>query len=180
MAMRSLLLLTLLAIGCPIAAAQVRRPPNLEFQDLRGTKHRLADLRGSVAVVNYWATWCVPCREELPMLSKLMQKYAGVGVRFIAISADDDPIAHKQRAKIDQFLDAERPAMDIWLGADLDALERCGLGQVLPATMVLNANGEVIARIEGRAREEDLVAPIEWLLNPEQSPTAPPALVKRY
>jgi thiol-disulfide isomerase/thioredoxin len=180
MTKRSILLLFLLAFGYRIAAAQTRRPPNLEFQDLKGTRHKLADLRGSIAVVNYWATWCVPCREELPMLSKLMQKYAGAGVRFIAISADDDPTARKQRAKLDQFLEVQKPAMDIWLGADLDVLERCGLGQVLPATMVLNINGEVIARVEGQAREEDLTAPIEWLLHPGTNPKPSAALIKRY
>ena len=114
------------------------------------------------------------------MLSKLAQKYSGAGVRFIAISVDEDPSARKQRTKIDQFLTEQKLAMDIWLGADLDALERCGLGQVLPATMVLNADGQVVARIEGEAREEDLVTPIEWLLNPGARSPPPPALVKRY
>ncbi len=168
----------LLAVASHLGAADSKRVPNLEFQNLSGSKVRIGDLHGSIAVVNFWATWCVPCREEFPMLSGLAQKYAGK-VRFVSISADEDPTNRKRRAGIDRFLDDQKPAMEIWLGADLDALQRCGLGQVLPGTLILDANGQVISRVEGQAREEDIAAPIEWLLHGQRGP-APPAVVKRY
>lgn len=168
----------LLAVVSSLGAADSKRVPNLEFQSLSGTKVRTGDLDGSIAVVNFWATWCVPCRQEFPMLSSLAQKYAGK-VRFVSISADDDPANRKHRAKIDQFLNDEKPAMEIWLGADLDALERSGLGQVLPGTLILDANGQVISRVEGQAQEEYIVAPIKWLLNGQSGP-APRREVKRY
>ncbi|HSU77616.1 MAG TPA: TlpA disulfide reductase family protein, partial [Burkholderiales bacterium] len=51
--------------------------PALELQDLAGKEHRLADYRGSVVLVNFWATWCVPCREEMPSIDKLRSSLKG-------------------------------------------------------------------------------------------------------
>ena len=167
-----------LAVASNLGAADSNRLPNLEYQNLSGSKMRLADLHGSIAVVNFWATWCGPCREEFPLLSRLTQKYAGK-VRFVSISADDDPRNKKPRALIERFLTDQKPAMEIWLGADVDDLHRFGLAQILPSTLILDANGQVISRVEGQAREQDLVGPIEWLLGGQQG-TAPAAVVKRY
>lgn len=165
------------AILAPHAFA--KRAPNLEFQNLDGTGVKIADLHGSIAVVNFWATWCGPCREEMPMLSKLAQTYADRKVRFVAISADQDPGNKKNRAKIDQFLAAQKPATEIWLGADLGNLDRLQLGDALPATIILDENGEIVARVMGQAHEDDVKAPVEWLLNGKNGPP-PPASVKRY
>lgn len=176
-------LVLLFSISWIVPAAQAKRAPNLEFKSLGGSTQKIADLRGSIAVVNFWATWCGPCREEMPMLSRLAEQYgaqyAGKKVRFIAISADEDPGNRKNRARIDQFLSDHKPAMEIWLGADLDMLERFQLGNVLPATVILDENGEVIARIMGQAHEEDVRAPVDWLLNGRDG-DPPPASVKRY
>jgi len=155
--------------------AQAKRAPNLELKGLAGKTEKIADLRGSIAVVNFWATWCGPCREELPMLSKLETEYGPRKVRFIAISADEE----KDRKKVDAFLSKNPLGMDVWLGADLDMLERAGLGNELPATMILDDQGEVVARILGQAREEDLRRPLDWLLSGKNGP-APTPVVKHY
>jgi len=171
----SLRILTALAVCCLMPLAQAKRAPNLELKDLGGKTQKVADLRGSIVLLNFWATWCGPCREELPLLSGLSQEYAGKKVRFIAVSADD----MKDRAKIDQFLSRQKLDMEVWLGADLDMLERAGLGNVLPATMILDEQGEIVARILGEAREQDVRAPLDWLLGGKAGPP-PPAEVKRY
>jgi thiol-disulfide isomerase/thioredoxin len=155
--------------------AHAKRAPNLDLKDLSGTPHKLAELRGSIVVLNFWASWCGPCREELPLLSKLSQEYAAKKVRFIAASADES----KDRAKIDQFLSERLLFLDIWVGADLDMLDRVGLGNVLPATIVLDEQGEIIARIQGQAQEQDLRAPLDWLLGSRSGPPPPP-LTKRF
>ena len=168
------ILITLLA--CLITpAAQAKRVPNLELKDQAGNAHSLSELRGSIAVVNFWATWCGPCREEMPMLSKLSEEYAVQKVRFIAASAD----VPKDKSKIAKFVEAQKPSMDIWIGADLDMLERAGLGNVLPATLIVDQQGEVIARILGEAREADVRTVLDWLLAGKSGPP-PPALVKHY
>jgi len=176
LAFRTALLFGLLAAALN---GYAKRPPNLTFRNLSGAEVKIGDLRGSITVINFWATWCGPCQEEMPMLSGLTQAYAEKKVRFIAISADEDPGNKKNRAKIDQFLAAHKPEMEIWLGADLDTLGRMQLGNVLPATILLDENGEVITRILGQAKEEDLKAPLDWLANGKSSP-APPAVIKRY
>ena len=56
---------------CLLPSVQAKRAPNLEMKDLSGNTHKVADLRGSIVVLNFWATWCGPCREELPLLSNL-------------------------------------------------------------------------------------------------------------
>jgi thiol-disulfide isomerase/thioredoxin len=162
------------AICCLLLPAQAKRAPNLELKDLKGNPHKLAELRGSIVVLNFWATWCGPCREELPLLSRLSQQYAGKKVLFIAASADEP----KDRAKIDKFLSSQQLDLDVWVGADLDMLQSAGLGNELPATMVLDDQGEVVARILGQAREEDVKAPVDWLLSGKAGPP-PPAITKR-
>jgi thiol-disulfide isomerase/thioredoxin len=175
----SLRVMTILLAFCLIPIAEAKRTPNLEFKDLTGQTQKIAALRGSITVVNFWATWCGPCLEELPLLSKLHQEYAEKKVRFIAISADEAPDKPKNRAKIDQFLSQHKPAMEIWLGADLDMLDRLALGNVLPATVILDEQGEVIAKVMGQAHEEDIKLPLEWLLNGKSGP-APTLVTKRY
>jgi thiol-disulfide isomerase/thioredoxin len=166
---------TALLVCCLAPMAQAKRAPNLELKSLDGNTQKLSDLRGSIVVLNFWATWCGPCREELPLLSKLSQEYAAKKVRFIAVSMDD----LKDRAKIDDFLSRQKLGMEVWLGADLDMLERAGLGNVLPATMILDEQGEIVARIHGEAREQDVKAPLDWLLGGKTGPP-PPAEIKRY
>ncbi len=156
-------------------AALAKRAPNLELKDLAGNTKRIADLRGSIVVVNFWATWCVPCRAELPMLSELTREYAGKKVRFIAVSADE---ARNQK-KVDEFLTSSKVEMEVWVGADLDMLESAGLGNELPATMILDEKGEIVARVLGQAHVEDIRDPLEWLLGERQGPV-PVAITKRY
>ena len=176
---KSVRILTMLLICCLVPVAQAKRAPNLEFKNLAGNSQKISDLRGSITVINFWATWCGPCLEELPLLSKLTHEYAEKKVRFIAISADEAPDKPKNRAKIDEFLNHQKPAMEVWLGADLDMLDRLGLGNVLPATVILDEQGEVIAKVMGEAHEEDIKVPLEWLLNGRNGP-APTAVTKRY
>jgi thiol-disulfide isomerase/thioredoxin len=162
-----------------IPASQAKRLPNLEFKSLTGQTEKLADLKGSITVVNFWATWCGPCKEELPLLEKLHQEYAGRKVRFVAISADEEPENKKNRAKIDMFLNHQNLGLEVWLGADLDMLDKLQLANVLPETMILDEQGEIVARIMGQAREDDVKGPVEWLLNGKTGP-APAPVTKRY
>ena len=158
-----------------IPPAQAKRAPNLELTDQAGKTQKISDLRGSIAVVNFWATWCEPCREELPMLTRLSKEYGNEQVRFVAVSADE----WKNRAAVGKFVAANQLGMEIWLGANLAMLERAKLGNELPATFIVDEQGDVVARVLGQAREEDIRQPLDWLLG-GRSGTAPQALVKHY
>jgi len=168
-------LFTLLLLCTLSPLVHAKRAPNLELKDLAGNQHNTAELRGSIAVVNFWATWCGPCKVELPLLSKLSQDYAPKKIRFIAASANES----KDRSKVVQYQNSEKLALEIWVGADLDMLDSAKLGNVLPATMILDEQGEVVARILGQAHEEDIRTVLDWLLAGKVGP-APAPITKRY
>jgi len=152
-----------------------KRAPNLDLKDLQGNSQKLTSLRGQIVVVNFWATWCGPCQEELPRLSKLAQSYSGKNVRFVAVSID----AAKDRAKIQPALEKSNVTLETWVGANTDTLANFGLGEIVPGTAILDEHGEIIARIMGEAHDEDVRTVVDWLLGGRSGPT-PPALTKRY
>jgi thiol-disulfide isomerase/thioredoxin len=157
------------------SAADARRIPNFELKDLTGHAQKMAALRGSIAVVSFWATWCAPCREELPRLSRLAQDYNASGVRFIAISIDEP----KDRAKVAPYIAQQKLTMDVWVGGDTDMLDRVGLGNIAPGTVIIDQQGEIVGRIMGEAREEDVKARVDWLLHGREG-VPPEPLTKRY
>lgn len=133
----------------------------LEFRGVDGATHSLAELHGHPAVVNFWATWCGPCREEMPRLQKLADAYGSKGVRFIAISLD----APDTQPKIPQVIAKRNLHIPVWTGADENTLKALDLGELVPATLILDDNGEVIGRIEGEASNGDIRSRVDWLLN---------------
>ena len=66
-----------------------QRRPDFELQDLNGAIVSSADFDGKVMLVNFWASWCKPCTEEMPMLTRLQQRYSGRGVQIVGIAVDD-------------------------------------------------------------------------------------------
>ncbi len=135
-------------------------PVELALRALDGTEQKLSDYRGRVVILNFWATWCVPCREEMPMLVRLQQEYEGRGVVVIGPSAD----APETQAKIEPFLRELKIGFPVWVGATTEHMERLGLGTALPATAVMDRDGRIVGRILGPLEEADLRARIEWLL----------------
>src|ERR1700756_2200854 len=123
-----------------IAPARAKRAPPLELKDLHGHSHKLAALHGQIVVLNFWATWCGPCQEELPRLSKLAQSYSGRNVRFIAVSIYDG----QDRASIEPALERAKVTLETWLGADTDTLSSFGLSDIVPGTAILDECGEII------------------------------------
>ena len=168
--------MALLLVSCLLPKPlMARRAPDPAFKTLNGQTRRLSALHGQIVVVNFWATWCGPCQEELPRLSQIAASYAGKPVAFVFISID----APKDRAKIPAALARLHVDFDSWVGADTDTLDRFGLGNIVPGTLVLDENGEPVARVMGEAKENDVRKPVEWLLGGKQG-DPPPALAKRY
>jgi thiol-disulfide isomerase/thioredoxin len=169
-------LLLPIALAClfPCVAA-AKHAPDPGFKSLDGQTRKLSALQGQVVIVNFWATWCGPCQEELPRLSKLAASYAGKPVRFVLVSIDEP----RNRSKIPAVLDRLHVSLESWDDADTDTVDRFGLGNIVPGTAILDEQGEVIARIMGEARDEDVRAAVDWILSGRSGP-APPALTKRY
>lgn len=166
----AVLLLASLAIS-----AQAKHAAKLKLRDLAGHPQSLSGLRGHIVVVSFWATWCTPCAEELPRLSRLSALYAAKEVHFIAVSIDES----RDRPKIQLFLAKENVSLEVWTGGDTGQLARFGLGDIVPGTVIVDADGEIIGRIMGEARDEDIQQRLDWLLGGKQGP-APEAMTKRY
>lgn len=171
--------LTVIAVClvCMLASpfSSAKEVPNLKLKDLAGHSQKLSDLRSHIVVLSFWATWCAPCQEELPRLSKLSQEYADSSVRFVAVSIDEA----KDRAKIEPYLTKQDIHLDVWVGGTADMLGRFGLGNIVPGTLIIDKQGQVITRIMGEAKDEDVRSRLDWLLHGRQGP-APEQKLKRY
>jgi thiol-disulfide isomerase/thioredoxin len=152
-----------------------KRVPDPTFKTLDGQSHKLSNLRGQIVIVNFWATWCGPCQEELPRLSQIAASYSGKPVNFVFISIDEP----KNRNKIPGTLAKLKIDFATWIGADTDTLDSFGLGNIVPGTLVLDETGAPVARILGEAREDDIRKPVDWLLSGRRG-DPPQALTKRY
>lgn len=169
------ILALLLSLVCFPALVCAKRVPDPTFKTLDGQSHKLSTLRGQTIVLNFWATWCGPCQEELPRLSQIAASYSGKPVSFVFISIDDP----KDRSKIPVTLTKLHIDFSTWVGADTDTLASFGLGNIVPGTLILDDTGQPVARIMGEAREEDVRKPVDWLLNGRKG-DPPQPLTKRY
>ena len=127
--------------------------------DLEGRPQAMQQWRGKLLVLNYWATWCNPCREEMPLLSRLHERYSSRGVQFVGIAAEEV-------ASVREFVRRLPVSYPLLAGGDAAADGTRAFGNVplaLPFTLVLDREGAVRATIRGRVREEALVKLLDRL-----------------
>lgn len=130
------------------------------FADMEGRPQPLSQWRGKVLVVNFWATWCAPCREEIPGFVRLQEKYRERGLQFVGIAID-------QRDKVQAFAQEFAMNYPVLLGG-IDSVEmsrqagnRAG---ALPFTLILDRSGQIVGRKLGALKEAKLDSMIESLL----------------
>lgn len=164
--------LLLISQGSVFGAKNVRK---LTLRDLSGNKARLSDYQGRIVVLNFWATWCGPCKEELPRLGKIADQYAAHNVAFLLASIDEQ----KKLDAVRDFVAQQKLGLPVLVGADVDLLEQLSGKDVVPATLIIDDKGDIIRAINGEAREEDVKEAVDWLLGGKQGP-APPERVKRF
>ena len=133
---------------------------DLGLKDPFGAEQRLAALKGRIVILNFWATYCTPCRQEMPDLAAIQNEYAALGVQVIGASADD--VA--DRDKVLQFVKETRINFPIWMGASTADMVRFGLGGALPGTVVIGRDGRIAKVISGVVNPADVKKQIDSML----------------
>jgi thiol-disulfide isomerase/thioredoxin len=142
------------------AAEVVGREVELTLKDLFGAEQRLAALKGRIVVLNFWATYCVPCRKEMPDLAAVQNEYAALGVQVVGASTDEA----EDRAKVLQFVKETKVNFPIWTGAAVADMVRFGLGAALPGTVVIDREGRIARVMPGIVNPVELKKQIDAML----------------
>jgi peroxiredoxin len=132
----------------------------LVLKDPFGTEQHLNSFKGRIVILNFWATYCIPCRKEMPDLAAIQNEYAALGVQVIGASADDV----EARDEVLQFIKEMKINFPIWMGASSGDMMRFGLGMALPGTVVIDREGRVAKVISGVVNPPDLKKQIDAML----------------
>ncbi|HSA93011.1 MAG TPA: redoxin domain-containing protein [Terriglobales bacterium] len=141
--------------GAPTVAGKLRGnpqgslAPDFTLQSVDGRTVRLADLRGKAVVLNFWATWCGPCKVEMPWLAELQKQYGPQGLEVIGISMDDE------REKVLPFVKEVGADYTILHGTE-EVGEAYGGVQFLPATFYVDREGKIVDRVFGLVSHSEI------------------------
>ncbi|MGC2617808.1 MAG: TlpA disulfide reductase family protein [Acidobacteriaceae bacterium] len=145
----------------PLDGKQAR---NFTLEDLHGQKVSLASFKGRPLVVDFWATWCGPCKIEIPWFEKLHDQYAGQGLEILGVSSDDldkgDPAKlFTEKRDISDF--ATKMGMNYPVLIDADSIaDQWGGLDALPTTFFIDRNGKIVASTVGLAPRDEIEADI--------------------
>jgi thiol-disulfide isomerase/thioredoxin len=152
------------------AAKVVGQEVELKLTDLSGSQQSLSSLKGRVVILNFWATYCIPCKSEMPDLAAIQNEYAALGVQVIGASTDEV----SDRQTVLQFVKETKINFPIWVGAGTSDMLRFGLGSALPGTVVVGKDGQIARVISGVVNQADLKKQIDAMLaSPATSASAP-------
>ncbi|HEX6587854.1 MAG TPA: TlpA disulfide reductase family protein [Longimicrobiales bacterium] len=155
--MKHALLLTAAALFVACGGADVERvavgapAPAYAAPTLDGDTVALADLRGAPVLVNVWATWCMPCREEMPELQAIQDEFGGGGLRVVGVSIDQK----RAGAEIRRFIDEHAIAFMI-LHDPASRVAQTFRTAGVPETVLIDANGVLRARWIGQVDADDI------------------------
>lgn len=122
---------------------QRRAAPLFTLPDLKGGRYSLADARGKLVLLHFWATWCVPCRHELPLLQQLLQRMDGERFQLISINVN-----RGDSAAVQSFIDAASPGFSTLLDPDGTVRSRYAV-RGLPMSYLIGPDGRIIGRLIG-------------------------------
>jgi cytochrome c biogenesis protein CcmG/thiol:disulfide interchange protein DsbE len=143
---------------------EFRKPaPDFSLTDLSGRRLSLSEYKGKVVLLNFWATWCDPCRQEIPRFVELQNKYGERGLQVVGVSLDDDAKA------VPPFYRQYKMNYPVAVG-DAKLAERFGDILGLPVNLLIDRDGRIAARHVGEANIPQVETEIRSLLQTPQAP----------
>jgi peroxiredoxin len=133
--------------------------PDFALMSLDGSKVKLSDYRGKAVLLNFWATWCSPCRVEMPWFEDLQKQYGKDGLVVLGIAMDDS-----EPAKIAQFASALGVNYPVLLGTD-QVSDDYGSVQYLPTTFYIGRDGLIVDKLTGLLDRKDIEDAVKKALN---------------
>jgi len=143
----AVLLATAATAPAPMSAQQASEPtfPDLEFVGSEGGSVRLSELKGNVVLLNVWATWCGPCKKELPVVQKMYDTYSDRNFVVVSVNVDAD------RKRVDPFVKQFNISLPVYFAAPEDAGPLTAMG--IPSTFILGPDRTLIDRAVGYSPE---------------------------
>jgi|Deesub1362B_J571_1020462.scaffolds.fasta_scaffold01781_7 peroxiredoxin len=133
--------------------------PDFELKDLEGKTVRLSDYRGKMVILNFWATWCPPCRMEIPSFIRLYDEFKDKGLVIIGVSLD-----REGKEVVQKFAANYKINYPVVMG-DMNVVAAYGGISAIPTTFIINKNGRVVNRFVGLREESVFRSEIrKWLL----------------
>ncbi len=140
-----------------------QQAPDFELRTLDGRTVRISDYRGKSVVLNFWATYCGPCKIEMPWFEEFQKQYAGQGLVVIGVAQDDE------QGDVEKFVKEMGVHYTIVMGREAVA-DAYGGVQFLPGTFYIDRNGKIVDRVFGLAGHGDIEANIKRSLGPGAAP----------
>jgi len=150
----------LLVAFSSLVLGQGERPaPKLELRGVEGRALRLSDYKGKVVLLNFWATWCAPCRAEMPDLVKWQREYKSKGLQVIGVTYPPEELA-----EVREFIESVRVNYPIALG-DGQTKAMFDEGETLPVTVIIDKKGMIREVIRGIIFPEEFEQKVKPLLS---------------
>ena len=144
----------------PVSQVETTTAAEFNFPDLKGNKHKLSDWKNKVIILNYWATWCPPCRKEIPEFVTLQKEYGNKGLQFVGIAIEE-------KEPVEEFIDFIEINYPILIGGDpaIELAQQMGNGfGAVPFSVVINRQGQIVHRQPGEFSRDEIIRIIEPLL----------------
>jgi len=153
-----------------VAAFQGKPAPAFALEDLGGQKVSLAGYKGKAVLINFWATWCAPCKVETPWLIELRNKYAAQGFEVLGVDTEGDDLKPgdkagfaKQKTEVDKFVAQMKMPYPVLMNGDSLSARYGGLDE-LPTSFYVDRKGNVVAAQLGLSSEQEMEANVRKAL----------------
>ncbi len=138
------------SVNSVVGNAKGHTAPDFVLKDLNGNTVKLSDYRGKAVVLNFWATWCPPCKTEIPWFEDLADKYRGQGLEVIGVALDDS--SEKEIANFAKDMKMNYPVL---LGKE-ETSDAFGGVEMLPTTFYIDRNGTITDHVLGLVSRKDI------------------------